>query len=298
MARVSECERMVQLIETDERFLMFDRGVAMVWLMLMRLIRRHGTDGHLRLGSGMGFSFGSMREIALALRIGETELETHLVEFGNRSLVGRPDAHSLCLAPCLMPTARQIAARENGKKGGRTKKNTVPNGQSELGPMVIPGGLSEALQKPSEPKGETQMEPKQAGLTRAGGCLADTKKAKLSSYSDTEKNEIGRAAFEAAGFDVARDKPTWGIVHDWVERGADRDLILGVIAEVLARPNQPKPQTLAYFTKAVLDAIAALPPPQVPGFAEWEEANRRFCANGQRGNPPVLADFQRRALAS
>jgi hypothetical protein len=284
MARRSEGDRILDMVRRDARLRVMPRAAAMLWLDLVLLIKDHGADGVLRLGSTMGLHFGSWMEVAFTLRMPETELETHVAEFARRGLITVPDAACVMLPADLMPSARALAARLNGKKGGRPPKIRAAGAQGEILLPIAGGGAA----KPTVTHGETQEAETLAG-GRAGLSLASKAEAKLG-LTGSEINEIGREAFAAAGFDDAKDVPNWGVVHTWVGDGADRALILSTIEAVMERGV--KPNHLGYFSKAIAEAIAKRPVPPGAGFAEWEAAFDVWVRGGQKGAEPKLHDFK------
>jgi hypothetical protein len=285
MARRSESDRILEMVRNDARLRVMPRAATMLWLDLVLLIKDHGTDGVLRLGSALGLHFGSWMEVAFALRVPETELETQVTEFARRGLLTMPDAATVAMPDKLLPSARTIAARLNGRKGGRPPKNRVTPAQGEI-LLPITGG---SAAKRTETQDETQAWETLAGA-RAGLSLAVKAEAKLA-LTGAEINAIGREAFLAAGFDDAKDTPNWGIVHTWVADGADRQLILETIDAVMQRGA--KPNHLGYFAKAIADAIALKSTLPGEGFAAWQAAWGQWRENGMNGPEPKLPDYKR-----
>lgn len=265
MARRSASEKLLDLVETDPRFLLAGPAASMIFIRLVRLMARLGDASVLRLG----FVFGSWNEVAFGLRVTETELETHLQTLAQRGIIERDDT-SLTLPEWIgLRDRRAEAARENGKKGGRPRKNAPVPGQGWM-PLPIVGGASNA---PGAETQETESETRSETLSRAR-LLSPEKES-------SEERE------EAAVLVLLKELVELGALHPkeagnldvaggWLTRGATLPALREAFLAATRRSRAPRLAPIGYFTRIVEDLLAEAPAapaearaaqPEDPGIA-------------------------------
>ena len=100
---------------------------------------------------------------------------------------------------------------------------------------------------------KTETEPRAAPPGSPAKLKPDSSTLKQA-VDETAYHATGRAALEAAGFDLARDVQHYGVVRQWMADGASEALILEVIGRSIAKGARPG--HLGYFSKAVAEALS------------------------------------------
>jgi hypothetical protein len=252
MGQRCQCEKLLDMLENDWRLRIVGRETAMVWLELTRFIHRFGEDLVLRTDPGSGSPIGSLAELAFALRIDETQLETHLATLFERRLLLKVPNGGVAMPPELGLTARQKAARLNGAKGGRPRKHVQPPGQGSLLLPLPSGG--------SAKRGETQRQTHVAAVTLLPGESAESLDSDSVSGDGTAPPawvSLGGELANLAGHKRAPHPRDLALVRSWLEAGATGDTLRDVFRSVLAREKCPKLPALSYFDGAVRDALGA-----------------------------------------
>ena len=274
------------------------------WVRLVTYLILNTADGVLDV------SFpGALRALARTkVFCDENLIETYLETYAKTQLITwNRDAQTIALPSNLGMTARQIASRANGKKCGRprkTPKTGVVTDQRQ-GNIVLP--ISGGKDVAHENLEKTHLTGARDKLSLASKSSSEDKLRLNALFS-----RIGPKAFEAAGYDPARDMPNWGIVRQWnataIAKGMTDDqierLICSVVSSVAERQRERgNPAThLGYFTKAVERAITDGDIPDAPKTAEERKAEREWgsamedytsrLACGETGlRRPELADF-------
>lgn len=314
MARTSFEKQAFDAALCDIRIRTMDIAMRGFFFTLMGLFRTLAVDGRIVFGSGrvpclaavVADSFCGMDETQFITHL-KTQCETQLFAWD-------ADSQTLVYEPEKQLSARAIANRENGKKGGRPRKNAITErndpAQRHMPPMAISGGLD--VQK-SKPIHETQSPI--AKLETNNSILS---KAKLREPSKEEINlvfqRIGPVAFEAAGFDPARDYCDWSIARQWASDGLSHGLTADEIERIVvekvtvgaqrARQAGKTIQGLVMFRKSVPEALArGVVPPKKQTIAEQNadqafiEALQAWQRNGAQGPRPDLKDFRAQVAA-
>lgn len=278
--------------------------MVQVWAQLVMHLITNTTDGVLNV------SFpGTLSALARTrLFCDENLIETYLKTYAETQLITWDAKAGLIGLPAdLQPSRRAIASRENGKKGGRPRK-TPKSGvvaDQRQGNIVLP--ISGGKDVARENLDQTPLTGTRDKLSLASKSSSEDK-LKL----DAMFKRIGQKAFEAAGFDHAKDVPNWGVVRVWIasahakgltEAQGER-LILSVVKDVADRQRgKGNPAThMGYFSKAIEAAIASGIIPEAPKSANERKAERDFeaalqdyrqrMAYGETGlRRPVLSDF-------
>lgn len=273
------------ILETlrDPRVVTMAPAAQTVWIRIVTAMQNSGISV-LKFGSDIMNQTG----IALFIQVAETELETHLQTILDRGLLSRDSDGSLVCPMLVAATSRSEINKINGSKGGRPRKDGSPPAQRSL-ILPIDGGATETK------KTETLTKPAtEAAETPTYLLTKSSNEVKVSSVSDTEFHEIGRAALGQAGFDPARSMATYGIVRQWLADGADREMIL----DVIAAKTKPSVTTLNYFNAAIREAIAAKPPEKQPWQREYDKAMAVWDVAGRGFSPmPRIEQFRERAVA-
>lgn len=248
MARRSASEKLLDLVETDPRFLLAGPAASMIFIRLVRLMARLGDASVLRLG----FVFGSWNEVAFGLRVTETELETHLQTLAYRGILERDDA-SLTLPEWIgLRDRRAEAARENGKKGGRPRKNAPVPGQGWM-PLPIVGGASTTVAtETQETKSETQSE------TLSRGRLLSQENQ---SSEEREEDDVLVLLKELVELGALHPKEVGNIevAGGWLQRGATLPALRQAFLAATRRSRAPRLAPIGYFTRIVEDLLAQAP---------------------------------------
>lgn len=248
MGRRCQCERLLEMLENDWRLKIVGRETAMVWLELTRFIYRFGEDLVLRVDTQLGSPIGSIAELAFALRIDESELSNHLETLFERRLLVKAPCGGVAMPPELGLTARQKAARLNGSKGGRPRKDGQPSGQRSL-LLPIP---SNPLRKPAITQKETHLS--DVTTTTTDSADSDSVSGRKAALPPTLS--LGDELASLAGHRKSPHARDLALVQGWVDAGATRDLLMGVFQSVLAREKCPPLPALSYFDGPVRDALA------------------------------------------
>ncbi|MFT8483350.1 MAG: hypothetical protein ABF689_10140 [Gluconobacter cerinus] len=286
-----------------------DAVMVLSWVRLCTYLILNCPDGVLNV------SFpGALSALARTkVFCDENLIETYLKTYAETQLITwDQQAKTISLPSDLGVTARQIASRENGRKGGRppgkSKKGKVQDNRQSSIMLPISGGKDVA---------QENLEKTHPTRTRAEAKLSFKSSSEDKLKLDAAFNRIGPKAYEAADLDPARDMGNYGIARQWCADGLAKGLteaeierlVLFVVREVSARERaKGNGISFGYFHKAVTQAIARGDVPEEPktldqlkGERAWEEAmadynQRRAC--GETGlRRPELADFMGQVAA-
>ncbi|ANA13091.1 hypothetical protein WG31_02950 [Acetobacter oryzifermentans] len=312
MARKS-MGKLIFAMAQDIRMLALGNTAFGIWVKLIALIEEIGLDGSLTFGMARAPSLADIARIQFDMT--ETELKTHLeTQSKTQVLSWNADTQTLAYGPELQPSKRTLANRENGKKGGRPPGKHITErtdpAQRYLPPMSIKGGKSMPASQ-TQPK--THGSIAKLALTKSNKALA--KQGMPSNEEiDTVYNCIGPKAFEAAGFDPARDMQNWSAARQWAADGLKAGLtvdeierlVISEVSRIAQRQREKgKPAThLGYFGKAVQQSIALgnVPPPvrtqaEQQAETQWEQAMQDWMRTGCQSPQPQITDFIKQAAA-
>lgn len=286
MPRRCLADRLLVMTETDPGLILAGPAAQMVFIRLMRLAARMGSDGFLAFGSALR----NLAEVSIAVAIRQTELETHVETLVDRGVLVREGEALVC--PSLREAGRKAAAaRANGGLGGRPRKGETVEAMRarRQGHLMLPvsGG------KPTGTEAET--------LSRARPALASSSAEELSKPSkprvETDAIALGHRVLAAAGVDPATWMGSFGEVRSWLAEGLDAETIVATVERVAARPRYAPPRSLRYFSEAMREAAsrpAREPRPaagvslaSLEGYAAWREACARY--RDEPYGPPPLA---------
>jgi hypothetical protein len=268
--------------------MMMPAAAQLLWVRLITAMQRSQISV-LRFGSDIM----NQKNIAMFIQIDETEIETHMETLLARGLLVR-DADGAIACPMLKAAVtRSEINRENGKKGGRPRKNPDPTNQTTL-LLPIDGG---ALQnQKTKNQSETEQQTKTAQTPPSTTYLSSKEISKVS-VSEDEWQAVGKEVLALIDYDPARNFIHAGPVRGWMMDGADREMILDVVSTIMNRPNPPTITKLTYFTKAIAERIAAQPPKKSTAERAYDEAVAVWEITGRTGRRPERQDFSGRAAA-
>jgi len=320
MARKKPLEKISDMADQDLRLRALGFFTIGIWHALMRLVLDHGHDGRLAFGQGRMPSLSDIARIRFDMS--EAEFITQLITQSKSELIYWDAASETVGWPAeLMPDARTLANRANGKKGGRPPKNANPSPQNDprqrTAIMPIAGGKSMSEGQLSETQTETAS---RVASLASNISLEDKAKLGAREVSDAQIDEayrcIGPKAFAAAGFDPARDMGDYRAARQWVAQAlrsgmspaeAER-LILAEVTRLAERQsNAGNPiRWLGYCSKAIDDAITKGDVPEAPmseaetlADRSWKRdmaAWRERAASGAFNDPiPNRAEYLARA---
>ncbi|GBQ69699.1 hypothetical protein AA103196_2286 [Ameyamaea chiangmaiensis NBRC 103196] len=312
MARSIPERKLIFIANTDLRLQALGFAAVGVWLALMHLVLEHGTDGRVVFGRGRVPSLADVARIRF--RMTETELVTHLETQSETQLLGwSAESGALTWPSELMPDARTLANRENGKKGGRPRKTALnernnPN-QYHMPPMAIPGGRSMSTDETQKTQTETPL--RVASLAEASTLKSLEATAEPDAREiDEVFQRIGPVAYAAAGFDHARHMGGWAIARIWAADGLRKglpvdqieDIVVGAIDRVskrhAAKGNQKEIGSLDYFKGAVGDDIKAASPRMTQERRDAERAYEEAVMKwGREQMDPVKRGAQQPKLS-
>jgi len=312
----SAARRVLEMMATDVRLFEIGAEVAAFWVRLVAAIVEFGTGGVLQCGVDGAPSLQSLARFRFHLS--ETQLETYLETCAKTRLITYDaETGAVGLAGPLALSRRAAASQENGKKGGRPRKNpsVTPSNdpRQRFAMMPVPGGAA----APSENLTETQQHSSAPKLSLEHNSKAQAEPC--ATDIDQAYRVIGPKALDAAGFDPSRSMANYGIVRQWcadaLRAGLTAEqterLVIGTISRVAERLNARSQSAshLGYFGKAVQTAIADRDVPAKPETAEEKAAGRRFeqamsehmerVSRGDRSSVmPKLEDFLPQARAA
>lgn len=292
MARKCACERLLDLVEHQPQFMRAGLAGTMVFIKLVRMMTRFGDGSSLRLG----FVFGSWKEVADWARIPETELETQLENLKLCGIVDF-DGASVSISETLVPRDRRAeAARLNGGKGGRPRKNgPAPHQREFLYPYE--GGLSEVSAAPAETKTETQRGTQLETGTGGGTTTSFSERESSSESNRTDPPWVLLGRDLAAILHLDPDgRHRFDIVKGWLEAGASSAMLKEVFREVMARKSPPPHPSFSYLDKVIRPrlrtSVATSSGPEVASpmtveqhkrAAEWDAIYTRWKKEGFHG---------------
>ncbi|GBQ52220.1 hypothetical protein ACM0P6_02905 [Komagataeibacter sucrofermentans] len=312
MARVTTEQKMLQMATHNIRLRALGHAAIGIWVQLISYIIEYGTDGVLVPGRDGAPTLAEIAEVGLRMDV--TELVTHLETYVETQLITHDRAiGTIGLPGALMPSRKALAARENGKKGGRPPTKTNPKPQDDPRQRTAIMGIAGGKDMTAETRRETH-DPK-LGLE-----VNNNLKAKPAAQDvDAVFRVLGRKAWDAAGFDPVRDKGNWGQVRQWVadalaeglSAAETERLVMDVVAKVTDRQRQ-KGQTIkhmGYFNAAIGQAIKARDIPalvctteaEFAAEAAYTEAHRQWvlaAASGSDAPQPRREDFIASARAA
>ncbi|MEC4591628.1 hypothetical protein VPG91_11570 [Nitrospirillum amazonense] len=220
--------------------------------------------------------------------VGEKALEAWLEKLKQRLKSGAGNASRWGVEFDPTDTNRAIAvavgmlAKLNPKSKALSKLKPLKasNGHGQGVPQDIPQGSHRECD--SDPKGQGQ---RQGSITAADARepdapdgLSDDTGADAAHPPNRALSEVGDRVMAAMGLEP--DDPKWlgdyGPIQGWLNAGANPELdILPTIRRRMANRTGPPPRTLAYFTPAVMEAVAARnSTPETPNVRQQRDHRR------------------------
>lgn len=282
MARKSKEKVLLDVLE-EARMITLPLGTQMLWLKMARLLLRDGISV-FRFGSTVLGLNGLARLLSLPETETETELKTKITELCERGLLALEADGAISCPMLAQAITRSEINRINGSKGGRPRKDGQPPGQRTM-LLPINGGAQVETEKT---KPETQP-----GESAAHTTINDKKVV-----SDSEYHDVGQAVLDAVGIDPAKSFLHYGPVRGWLADGATKDLILDTVRGIMARPDMTaeRVKSLKFFTSAIVEAVAKMPPKKALWEKKWED-DYRIWELTRRGEAPRAADYRQKYAA-
>ena len=231
------CDRIEALLEGHPWFKALPGGARWLAFKLVKLMATPSFDGAV--------PFSDVPRVSLLVSMEQTETETHLETLIEKGLLARDDAGRLLCPAMDGISARARAARENGRKGGRPRKDAALTPQNDTRQVVAKLPISGGLLKPTET---------QHWENPSAGAAARTSTTTSPEGRETQSRawrQLAEEAIATAGLTLKR--PDWTVAREWMEAGHSAELVLRVIADVAGRPGfqADRVSTLRYFTQAI-----------------------------------------------
>lgn len=280
------CDRIEALLEGHPWFKALPGGARWLCFKLVKLMAAPSFDGAI--------PFSDTARVSLLVSMEQTETETHLETLIEKGLLARDDAGRLLCPAMEGISARARAARENGRKGGRPRKEAAVTPQNDARQLVAKLPIAGGLSKPTETQ---RWETPSAGAApRASSSTSSLEERETQSRS---WRELAQEVIAIAG--LALKRPDWTTAKEWLDAGHSAEHVLAVVADVSGRASFPreKVSTLRYFTPAI-DREAKAAPAAAPvalradpeGPSPLARAIRAWEETGRRGPCPTLATLR------
>lgn len=315
MSKSSIERRALAMVASDLRLFTLAAEAVVVWVRLVVAIIEYGADGVLHTGKDGAPDLATLARFRF--HVSETQLETYMETYAKTRLITYDAASGLVGLPeMLMPTRRAIASRLNGRKGGRPPKNANPAPQNDprqrTAIMPIAGGKVVSSETQTETHGTYARDKLSLACTNSFEDKAKLATPVDDATIDQTFRRIGPKAFEAAGFDPARDVGNFGIARVWtadaLRAGLSPDeterLILDVVSRTAER-QQAKGKSIShmgYFSRSIGEAIerrevpdAPMSPAEAEASAAWQRDFDEWRMSDMRGPMPVRTDYLSRA---
>lgn len=273
MARRCTCSKIIGLLHEDPRLRTLPLAAQALWLHLAHAMLRPGFDGAL--------PFRDPRRVSLLVSAEVSEVVPLLGLLIAEGLLTE-EGESL-VAPLLREAeARVLAARRNGAKGGRPRRDETAEqaARRRQGELLMP---IEAPRKPPETSA--------AGFPRTTTSSSLSERDSKPVVREETWQQLGGELVRIAGLDPSRmDRRP---VREWLEAGASPELIRQVFGQVSGRPGYEagKVSSLRYFGAAIMRELeAAVPASSLPPLGQvatdFELEVQRWKESGYQGPAP------------
>lgn len=266
MPRACPCDRWLARATSEPAFRLLPPMVRLIAYELIAWAATSPEKGRVWFGPSVPCSVP--QAVSRLTGIPEPEVETAIVTLKSIGFLDpAEDPGTLWIAGARQSAARAAAARINGLKGGRRRKEPV-----EQTHMLLP------LAGGAEPKGTEYVQPSVPSATTTTESLSSVSGSLPAKPTrDAAYVALGEELAALAGLDPVRQRFDYQPVKAWLADGMSAHFIRAVIAEVVARPsyNPGRVNTLAYFTPALHRARAEDAP------ALQAAADQPMSANGQ-----------------
>ncbi len=278
MASRCTCDRIEALLEGLPWFKALPGGARWLCFKLVKLMATSAYDGAI--------PYSDAARVSMLVSMEVTETETYLETLLETGLLTR-DAAGRLLCPAMEGvSARARAARENGRKGGRPRKEPALTPQNDPRQVVAKLPISGGLTKPSETQ---RWETPSAGVPpRTTTTVSEVRSS--SSGLSPEACALGREAMEVAGL-VGR-RIDWRPASEWLAKGHTHAHVIAAIRSRVAKPGYEasRVNSLRYFN----DVLGEAAPPPVPrDSTPWLDAFEAWELGGKIGPAPRLEDFRK-----
>jgi len=282
LSRSCLCARWLTRAVTDPALAVAPASVRALFLELVARATACGNGGVFRFLGSVPVS------VSRLVTRPETEIETEIESLRALGLLDLDeDGCGLALVGAREASARIVAARANGLRGGRPRRGETVEQmrQRRQGAFMLPiaGG---APAKTHETENRTN--PESSCATSTSPSLKEVKEVARAPAWVSLASELA----DLAGFDPARGYHDARHVQGWLEAGATPELLRRVISDVADRPGyaEKRIRTWRYFDRAVIEAIQgeAAPPLHKPGYGE---ALIAWTLGGEQGPKPTRMEF-------
>lgn len=284
MAKRCGCKKLMEVMD-EMRMRTLDPDVRMLWFDIARLMERDGMTV-LRFGNSVLPLSELSRLVSRAVTETETELETKIGLLCARGLLTRDEDGAIGCPVLEQQRTRSEINRENGRRGGRPRKDGAPPGQSTM-LLPINGGGGVKTEKPK---------PENLNGGDGGGDGPNNNKNPIH-ISDDQYHALGNEVLEIVGADPARSFLNYGIVKQWLHDGAPPELIKDVLREVMGRQKPNKITNLTYFTVPIAQAIRRMKPVEPEWQRRWTEDYAAWQRGGGVGPAPKFDSYKPRDAA-
>ena len=276
MASRCTCDRIEALLEGLPWFKALPAGARWLCFKLVKLMATAAYDGAV--------PYSDAARVSLLVSMTVSETETYLETLLETGLLTRDEAGRLLCPAMDGISARARAARENGRKGGRPRKEAAVTPQNDARQMVAKLPIQGGLAKPTETQA---WDTPSAGVPpRTTTTVTEVKSS--SSGLSPEACALGREAMEVAGMVTRR--PDWTPAAEWLAAGHTHAHVIAAIRARVAKPGYVASNisTLRYFTNALGEAA---PQPAPRDSTPWLDAFEAWELGGKIGPAPLLEDF-------
>ncbi len=298
MARSCACDRWFSRAASDIGFHALPHIVQLLWFRLAAAALGAEEKGHIRFPCSVAMAVTGM------LNRSGTEAASDLAALVDLGWVQLDaDGRGLWMRGAKAGAARAEAARINGQRGGRRRKDDTPETylarrQGHL-PLPIAGGRLETQ--------ETETEPSAESSRAAAKPIAIEEKQAAAAREKTDFVALGAELADILGLDPARGGHSYGLVKGWLDAGIPADLIRDVARQRAekARASGMQIRGFLYLRDAVPEAHARAQArtASTDRISDWDryeaEVMRQWEANGRHGTPMSIDDWRatQRAVA-
>lgn len=274
MAKRCTCDHILDTMRHDPRMRLVPAAARYLWMALADSWARLADPGVFKMGSRIG----NLQDIAMLVSMAEPDVKTCMGNLTETQLITQ-DADGAYRIGTVVASVKASVSAQNGRKSlGRPRNGETPDQYQMRLMRVVQGGggaVSETQEKP-----DTENPP-HARVAAAKLSSIESKAKPAASACDVVA--LGNQLAEIAGLDPVRGVFNFRPIDAWLSQGATPDLVIDVVQGVASRSSYVPPQTLGYFTKAVLEAVEQDRKRPAPAGQVVERSDlREYLANVER----------------